>query len=194
MFESSHFHGDLVALTEALGRPEIDLAALFQSLGNSAAVAVDSYLGLSVTVVTENQPVTISRLNEAASSADAGTSITIPLQTLGVPERGSVMVFYAATPGAFVDFAADVQLALGLEPGVIILDIDLTLPNLAGEATGLADFSNFHQAVGVLLEQGNTAAEAVAELHRLAGVGRSSSAVAAGRMLAGLQHPHPPEG
>jgi hypothetical protein len=89
------------------------------------------------------------------------------------------VVFYAATPGAFSDLAADLGYALHAptttsDPAIpddiggdgaqdmrsdrqlpIVLDADLPPPTVVSGLTGLEDLSAINRAVGILIEQGH---------------------------------------
>jgi hypothetical protein len=83
-------------------------------------------------------------------------------------ETGSDLVLYAATPGAFIDLAADLNYALGLHPAALTLDDDLTEPVSGTGITGLTSQSTINQALGVLIDRGHTPEAARQELNRLA--------------------------
>ncbi|MDP9094783.1 MAG: hypothetical protein M3N95_18055 [Actinomycetota bacterium] len=80
----------------------------------------------------------------------------------------SSLLFYAADPGAFVDLAADLSFALGLELSDLVLDRHLTLPRHGEGIDGFEFWSGINQAVGVLIARGHTPESARTELHRLA--------------------------
>lgn len=75
-------------------------------------------------------------------------------------------MFYAATPGAFVDLAADAA-RQHPAPGAVVLDTHLDEPNgahpVAG-STGFSEMSVTNQAIGVMMGTGRTAGQARAAL------------------------------
>ena len=78
-------------------------------------------------------------------------------------------MFYAATPGAFVDLAADISHARRRPEDAVILDADVEVDLWAPQAGGgLGELSTIHQAVGVLIARGDTPQTARVELERRA--------------------------
>ena len=99
---------------------------------------------------------------------DAGlTSLCVPLALLDPRFAAeSRMVFYASTPGAFVDLAADLIFALGRDAGIqelvenpalpaIRIDADPPPPIRAFDLVGVAELLAIDRAVGVLIDQGH---------------------------------------
>ena len=175
---------DLRSLSEASDDPSIDLADRLRRLAEQTSRAVGSYLGVTVTVVNDGVPGTFSVLaGDRSPDEDAvSASLSLPLDVIGTGERGSAIVFYAATAGAFVDLAADLAHGLGVSPDAFTLDAQLRLPP---EHSNLDDLSRIDQAIGMLLERGHTPAEARLELQRLAEWSRSDTAAVARKMLPG---------
>jgi hypothetical protein len=161
---SAALAADLKALTDVLDEPGIDLEALLQALAVGTSAAVDSYLGLMMTLVIDSFPFTLTTMGPV----DVATSLRLPLNVLCDVEPGSVLVLYASRPGAFVDLAADVGFALGLAPDVVTLDGDLSPTSDAGGLNGLAEMSQVNQAIGILIEQGHLPDSARDELHHMA--------------------------
>jgi hypothetical protein len=143
---------DLKALTDVLDEPGIDLEALLRTVAADTRLAVDSYLGLTMTLMIDGYPITLT----AIDPDDIATSLRLPLDVLGHTDPGSVLVLYAAKPGAFVDLAADLSFALGLSPNTMTLDDDLT-PTSDDPAglQGLAEMVQVNQAIGILIERGH---------------------------------------
>lgn len=159
---------DLQSLTAALDRPGTDLNSLLHALAADTGRAVPSYLGLTMTLLVDDYPFTFTVTESAAEHQDIATSALLPLSAVCEAELGSVLVFYAAHPGAFVDFAADLSHSLGLSLDTIVLDQHLT-PHLDGTGfSGLADLSATNQAIGLLIGHGFSPQDARGELHRLA--------------------------
>lgn len=76
-------------------------------------------------------------------------------------------MFYAYTPGAFVDLAAD-AMADRPNPGAVVLDVHLDDPDGARPVSGSAGWSEtavVNQATGVLLGRGYTPGQARGALH-----------------------------
>lgn len=110
-------------------------------------------------------------------------------------QRSSTAVtFYAGTAGAFVDLAADLRFALGLD-GEVVIDGHLhEWPPDAGsgdqagsdqQAEAAADAAVINQAVGFLIGGGYLPEAALTELHRQAHARGVSAAVRARQLLAG---------
>jgi hypothetical protein len=160
----------LARLTESLGRPEADLEGELRRLSDELASAVDSYLGLSITITGDAGPVTMSTWQPDAGRAAVGSSLLIPLPLICATPPGSALILHAAQPGAFVDLAADLSFALGEALPTFVLDQHLTEHanrSSTPELIGLAESSQINQAIGVLLACGRTREQALAELwHR----------------------------
>jgi hypothetical protein len=180
---SAELSADLSLLTAALDQPDIDLETLLRRLADTITSAVDSYLGVSVTLVVDDHPLSLTMLQDDAEQSDIASSVLMPLPRLCSAEPGSVLVFYAAKAGAFVDFAADISYVLKLEPGVLVLDKDLTLSPELGKVSGLRQLSRLNQAIGILIEDGHTPEAATAELNRLARSNHTTPSGAAQRLI-----------
>jgi hypothetical protein len=174
---------ELASLTEALDEPGTDLEILLQRLSYHCALAVNSYLGFSIILVIDDEPITFTLFDESVDHLDIATSATLPLDVLGNFGTGSAIAFYAANPGAFIDLSADLSFALGLPPGVIQLDNDMTSPTRPA-ARGTGDLALRNLAIGVLLDRGHLPEQANAELRRQARQQNVSVATAAQRVIA----------
>jgi len=172
---------DLAALTTALGVPGADLGALLTTLSLRLTQAVPSCVGLRITVIVDDLPITVGTMPADAAVA---TSMRLPLATVATMGPGSVVVFYAARAGAFVDLAADLDHALGAR-GLTTLDDDLVPAALPPGVSGLDDLSAVSRAIGYLIGGGRAPAEAVAELDRLAGLAGVSRSATARQVIAG---------
>ena len=136
------------------------------SLRRDLRLAVRSSVGLSLTVLMDpDQPVTLTSIDHFTEPSDIVTSLRLPL-TWATMDTGSMIIFYAGVPGAFVDLAADLSHALRLAPGAIVLDEDTVAPTSESGLTGAAESSTVNQAIGVLLDRGYTPATASAQLRR----------------------------
>jgi hypothetical protein len=102
------------------------------------------------------------------------------------------VILYAATPGAFVDLAADLSWLAGLELDEFALDQHLNLP-VDPETAGVGQAASLiNQAIGVLVARGRTLGAASDELDARAadaGHGRYETATAILASVA-TQHPH----
>lgn len=158
---------DLAVLTAAADDPDVDLEASVRGLADRVRRTVGSFLGVSFTVVVDGYPFTVTALDDPTSLPTIGASLRMSIPVRGPGPPASVLVFYAATPGAFVDLAADITHARRPSAGAVVLDADLQPP---GDGLGwqLAGLSLIHQAVGVLIARGDTPEAARAELERRA--------------------------
>ena len=139
-------------------------------------LAVPSYCGLQLTITQHGFPVVLTAFAEFDGTV--ATSLRLPLSLLNpVLEVPSQVVFYARTPGALVDLAADLTYALrgaGATDGApsdghvgiglrridghrsaIVLDADLPPSTRVSGLYGLADLSTINRAVGVLIANGH---------------------------------------
>lgn len=102
---------ELDLLTQALDLPGTDVAETVMRLAADARTAVASYRGLSVAITAHRSHFDLTVLDELTGPDDIHTSLLIPLATAaGVGKTGPAsvaLILYAATPGAFIDLAAD---------------------------------------------------------------------------------------
>jgi hypothetical protein len=162
---SAALAADLTTLTRALDDPGIDLKTQLQQLTADVRHAVASYLGMRMTIAVDGTEVSFT-VHHATGSIAA--SLRLPLAAFSPTETGSNLVLYAATPGAFIDLAADLSYALGLPPAALPTDDDLTVPVSGSGITGLNSQSTINQALGVLIDLGHTPESGRQELNRLA--------------------------
>ena len=105
---------DLLRLSSSVGLDDDALAAPLVSLVEGLQTVVPSYRALHLTVVDIDHPVTLTAFVPAQDVESITTSLRVGFAALGPGfDRKSRVVFYAATPGAFVDLAADFGYALG---------------------------------------------------------------------------------
>ncbi len=160
-----------------------DLPAVLDQLLESLRGAVPSFLGITMIIGTATGAMTL----DVHPFRDAsGTSLRIPLvDLLAGSDGGSWLVFFAGRPGAFVDLAADLAFALGVDPTRLLLDQDLTdgLRPVAPES--LRDLSQVNRAIGFLIERGYPPEDAERELRRHSEAAGITLAQAATRLLAG---------
>jgi len=201
---------DLLHLSSSVELDEDELGARLAALVTALRAAVPSYRGMHLTVVEADQPVGLSAFHSTEDGAIT-TSLRLPFAALAPGFHvGSRVVFYAATPGAFVDLAADLGHALhapiifdGLRPRLseslegdgqhgdnprdgqesIVLDADLPPATLVSRLNGLADASTINRAVGMLIDQGHHPDEAHATLHRHAVTAGVEPHIYAARLL-----------
>jgi hypothetical protein len=173
----------LSALSAESTDPAFDLPGLVQALQDDLLVAVPSGLGLSITVRVGLPAVTVTTLE---GTATVESSLQVPLPS-PLAESGSAVVFYAGTPGALVDLAADLQWVLHLPAGAMLLDQDLTPASGADPIIGLPEMSIIHRAVGALLAQGRTPDAAAEDLRTSADRFGTSVLTVAGDLIRALE-------
>jgi hypothetical protein len=161
---SAALAADLEALTDALDEPGVDLETLLHAFGADTRRAIDSFRGLTMTLIIDDFPITLTTMDPV----DVATSLRVPLNALCDVQAGSALVLYADKPGAFVDLTADLSFALGLTPGVVTLDDNLSPASGPAGIGGLTEMSDVNQAIGVLIERGHLPDGARVELDRLA--------------------------
>lgn len=147
-------------LATATGRVPSHLPDLLDALADSLRGAVSSFLGLQLRLVGGTTPV---RLTCWPVAGEATTSLHVPVPALTDTAEGA-FTFWASTPGAFVDLAADLRHALHLGPGEVVLDGHLPPPSQHDSLLGLAEATQVDRAIGVLLARGHTVDSARAEL------------------------------
>ena len=228
MADSAALTAHLVALvdelTSQLGEDVEHVREPLEALVGDLKSAIDSFVGVQLIIITDGRPVRLSLFDPAdgAGSKPIGTSLRIPLNVLAPADSpidadssadadrstdgDSTITFYAATPGAFVDLAADLEYALdrpkhqrfgsdppqvGPDDHRVSVDRHLVPVSVVSGLFGLAELSVISMAVGALIDRGHRPEDAPAELRRRADAeGVSSHTYAAGY----LQHltDHPP--
>lgn len=153
-------------LTQTLDEPGIDLEATLHDFTVDVKNAVASYTGMTMTIVIDGHDVSFAVYDDA--TVTPATSLLIPLAGITATDATSALVLYATTPGAFVDLAADLSIALGVAPATLVLDGHLDVQFASTGTTGLHDHFSINQAIGVLIGRGHTPVSARDELHRLA--------------------------
>ena len=167
-------------LTDALEDPDTDLRTALAFLVDDLRAAIPSVLGLTATITDAWDTVTLTSDLPAAAAA----SLHLPLDKLTMAGPGSTATFYAARPGAFVDLAADIRYAYGLD-GQVVIDGHLHNSVRAAGApgvTGLAELVVINRAMGVLLGQGHQG-NLRSLLHRRADQAGTTLLAAAQRVL-----------
>jgi hypothetical protein len=200
---------DLLHLSASVGFRDDELGTRLAAMVQAMCAAVPSYRGMDLTVYDGGQPMGLVAFLDTDDGA-ISTSMRLPFATLGDGfNRDSRVVFYAATPGAFVDLAADLGHALqapvlfsrpppgatdgadgdGLNRGhqdgqeTIVLDADLPPRGTTSGLTGLDEMSTISRAVGMLIDQGHPPDEANSTLQRRATAAGVEPHVYAGRIL-----------
>jgi hypothetical protein len=162
-------------LTVSIGEDDQDLddtlVALTAALGATAA----SYCGFQLMIVEIQCPVTLTAFTDG-HDIPVGTSLCLPLALVSRVGGDSRVVFFAGTPGAFTDLAADLSHALGgipveqrssaatnpdhqrtcVDGGRKAIELDADLPPLSRMSglTGLAELTVVNRAIGMLIQQG----------------------------------------
>jgi hypothetical protein len=184
---------ELELLTQALDDPSTDLAESITRLAAAVRTAVDSYLGLSVTIAFKSEQLDLTVLDEDVDFASVRTSLFVPLAPTiidAITTTTSVaLVLYAATPGAFIDLAADLAWITGHEPAEFQLDEHRFLPHSAADPTPLAALSLINQALGVLIGRGSAPELAEQTLQARATNAGTDILQAAMSILAALRQP-----
>ena len=173
----------LYVLVKSIGAGDDTLTGSLAALAVDLRTAVTSYLGLRLTLVLDGWPVTLTAFGDIDGVRPA-TSLRLTLSSIGPgfdPE--SRVVFYAASPGAFVDLAADLSYLHrvrgpagtayadgeverdGRRPAVA-LDVELPPESVASGFSGLTEYATINRAVGVLIDRGHQPERAQATLRR----------------------------
>jgi hypothetical protein len=217
-------------LTASIGQDDQDvdntLAVLTAALHSTAT----TYCGFQLTLVQNQWPVTLTAFTDGhgadghdadghdadrhdADGHDAdghdipvGTSLRLPLVLVSpAVDPESRVVFFAVTPGAFTDLAADLSYALGGIPvdlalpavngvdqrgtradgqrRVIELDVDLPPRSRVSGLAGLAELTILNRAIGILVAQGHDIEHAHQVLRRDAAAAGVEPHVYAARIL-----------
>lgn len=180
---------DLAALTQALDDPGIDLETELKALAVDVQRTVTSYCAMTITIALEGQEVSFAVHDDSMAAGGSSTSLLIPLAAVTCGDTTGTLVLYAANPGAFVDLAADVSHALGIDPTTMILDAHLPAPVDGDARPGLDRRVVINQAIGILMGRGHTPESASDELQRLANLDHGDLRGAATLLLSGRGHP-----
>jgi len=176
---------DLASLSEALDESGTDVADALRQLAADVRLAVPSYLGL--TIVAATFPLALTAMEPFAHPGDVASSLMMPLSDGSSDDAGSrlVVILYAATPGAFVDLAADLCWLTGRQLSDFRIDQDLSPPEPDSHG-GVQRWSLVNQAIGVLIGRGYTPEQAGLEIDVRAVAAGHTRAEAANIILAGL--------
>jgi hypothetical protein len=179
---------DLGILTAALYEAGADVLHSLRHLEAAAQAAVPTYLGLSVIVDGSDPPFTFSTIEDGAAD-NVRTSLRLTLPAGVGDGRAAPLVallFYAATPGTFVDLAADLAWLTGRPPSEFALDQHVSVPAGSDAATHLRTTSVVNQAIGVLIGRGYTPRQAHSKLDTQADGARTDRYTAAQFILDAL--------
>ncbi len=185
---SAALAADLRSLSAVIHNADGGLEPVLRSLATELQSAVDSYVGLTITIASQGHRISFTT---SEPGAIATTSLSIPLAAVAGSETGSSLVLYATTPGAFVDLAADLAWVLEVKPSALVLDQHLAVPAPSSGVTGLRELATINRAIGALIEYGYTPESARAELRRQADLDSGEVPAAAQRILDGLRPPSP---
>lgn len=173
---------DLEALTQALqdpGMEQVDIEGLLRDFAGDTRLAVPAYQGISLLVATPVGDFFVTAMEDDAAG-EIVTSLHLPLD-----ESGGTVTFYAGRADAFVDLAADLSQILRLPAERVVLDKHLATRVVPiGDATGPAALAIVNQGVGVLIERGFTAQDALGELRNRAWRREASVSDIAAELLA----------
>jgi hypothetical protein len=185
-------------LTIGIGGDEHVVGELLHALVRELATSVVSYRGLQLTITRHGFPVVLTAFADE-HDGDLVTSLRVPLVLVGSGfAADNRVVFYAGMPGAFVDLAADLTLALDrrarkaqradkLAPSAIRLDADPPPASRAFTLSGVAELGAIDRAVGVMIEQGHHPDWAYASLRKDAARAGMEPYTWAVRILQGTQ-------
>lgn len=179
---SAQLAADLADLSQALD-DDADLETTERDFAAAAKLAVTSYLGMTMTMIAGGHEVRLNVPDHNRAVHEIGASLLIPLTDMAATESGSSLVLYAATPGAFVDLAADLTYALQVGPDALVLDAHLKPLFEDSGIEGLADMTHINQAIGILIRRGHTVEGASTELHRCERAAETTVRVAAHQLI-----------
>jgi hypothetical protein len=104
---------DLLQLSSSVGLDDDAITEPLGTLMEDLRTAVPSFRGLRLTVADKGHPVSLTAFLPIHDGDSISTSLHVRFAALGSGFDGeSRVVFYATTPGAFVDLAADFAYAL----------------------------------------------------------------------------------
>ncbi len=201
---------DLRELSSSIGVDDDAILSSLEALLSALQAAVPSCLGLSVTI-NGDAPIHLNTFRPTEDGEQVTSSLRLPLPALAPGfAAGSRIVFYATTPGAFVDLGADVEYALEhrfragagadgdghealagdgaggagrLARSGVVLDADLPPPTSRSGLSGLEELATINQAIGFLIAEGHDLDEARALLQQRAAAAGTDLHVYAAQLL-----------
>ena len=120
---------DLTLLSDALDDPVDDLHAVLSVLTDDLAAAIPLYLGLTVMLHVDDDPLVVTTL-DAGETVEVRSSLLLPLLPLGATTTTGSVDFYSGTAGAFADLADDARWIFNLDGQPVL---DGHLPTTAAE-------------------------------------------------------------
>ena len=178
---------DLALLSDAIedgagdgGR--VDLVDSIARTVQAARAAVASCVGLAVVTGAEPSDLRFTVLQDGVTAPEVRASLRVPFRPTSPGGQEPAVIFFASTPGAFVDLAADIAWLTGQAPTDLALDENLQPPR--GGAGVVAARSVIDQAIGVLLARGRTPEQGRAEIARRAAADGSDLEQAARQTIA----------
>jgi hypothetical protein len=196
----AHLHD----LTLSIGEDDQDLDDPLVALTTALQSTTASYSGLQLTIFEDQGPVTLSAFTDGQEEP-VGTSLRLPLALVSSVDGDSRVVFFAGTPGAFTDLAADLSHALGGIPveqtspaadgmdlggtymdghrKAIELDVDLPPLSRVSGLNGVAELTLLNRAIGMLMAQGHDIEQARQVLRRDAAAAGVEPHIYAARIL-----------
>ena len=191
-------------LTASIGQDDQDLHDTLEALTAALHSTASSYCGFQLTIVENQWPVTLTAFTDG-HNVRVGTSLGLPLGLVSRVDGESRVVFFAGTPGAFTDLAADLSYALGgipvdqASPAVYgvdqrgtpvdgqrrVIELDADLPPLYRKSglTGLAELTVLNRAIGMLVSQGYDIEQAQEHVRRNAAAAGVEPHIYAARIL-----------
>ena len=172
-------------LTASIGQDDQDLDDTLAALTAALHSTATTYCGFRLTIVENQWPVTLTAFADGHDAdgheIPVGTSLRLPLALVSpMVDAESRVVFFALTPGAFSDLAANLSYAFGgipvdqaspaadgdghhdhsaarLDGHRKSIELDADLPPLSRTSglTGLAELTVLNRALGILVAQGN---------------------------------------
>jgi hypothetical protein len=190
-------------LSTGIGADDHPVDELLDALVRELGKAVASYRGLQLTISSNGFPVVLTAFADDGHDGAVATSLRVPLAVLESGFAGeSRIVFYAGTPGAFVDLAADLEFALSRgastpvraessAPPAIRLDADPAPETRDMNLSGVTELSTIDRAVGVMIDQGHHPDDAYETLRRHAARAGMEPHTLAARLLQQTRNQQP---
>jgi hypothetical protein len=163
----------LERLCASIDQEPVYLIKPLVELARELELAVHTYVGIEVTVMTQlGPPITLSDFAADTDPQTIVTSLRLPMAALTSGGSDGHVTFFGTRRGAFVDLAADLGFVLGTvglggttpSPVAISLDQDLRPANPTASLDGAEEASTVNRAIGLLIGRGRTPDEAEAEL------------------------------
>jgi len=193
----------LAQLADGVGLDAKILQLPLTNLAAALRALVPSCRGLHVDIVHNGQPISLTEVLLPETDGVVRTSLRVSLSLLSPDHHWrSRVIFYAQTPGAFVDLAADLGYAMKTSVATVghnrdhadsniegptaprlVLDADLPPHIEASGLTGLAELSAVNRAVGMLIERGHDPGDAYDSLRQAAAEAGVEVHVYAARIL-----------